>query len=198
MNAIKRRRRQRKEEREKKNRTKRVCYSKVKRNARLRFRLFAISTTTNVQRGFARYSRDDRRRRREIQSKDVELVSPETRHRAHTRSIRQFNVIFQISRRISRLSPVTGSKKSFPREGSRARQCICTERIYSPFNSAVWFVSFDGKLTPSRTLTSLTRDEDFGPNMNSTSRTRGRKLEPNINITSFFFSFLQSLKNIER
>ena len=39
-------------------------------------------------------------------------------------------------------------------------------------------------LTPSRTLTSLTRDEDFGPNMNSTSRTRGRKLEPNINITS--------------
>jgi len=33
-------------------------------------------------------------------------------------------------------------------------------------------------------LTSLTRDEDFGPNMNMTSQAREQKVGPNINITS--------------
>ena len=39
-------------------------------------------------------------------------------------------------------------------------------------------------LTPSRTLASLTRDEDFCPNMNIASLTREQILGPNVNITS--------------
>lgn len=39
-------------------------------------------------------------------------------------------------------------------------------------------------LTPSRILTSLTRDEDFGPNMNITSQTREQIVGPNMNISS--------------
>ena len=39
-------------------------------------------------------------------------------------------------------------------------------------------------LTPSRTLSSQTRDEDFGPNMNIASLTRDQILGPNVNMTS--------------
>jgi len=42
----------------------------------------------------------------------------------------------------------------------------------------------DCLLTPCRTLTSLTRDNNFGPNMDITSQTREKKCGPNVNITS--------------
>ena len=38
------------------------------------------------------------------------------------------------------------------------------------------FHSLEYRLTPSRALTSLTRDEDFGPNMNITSQAREQKV----------------------
>ena len=43
---------------------------------------------------------------------------------------------------------------------------------------------FSSHLTPSPTLSSQTRDEDFDPNMNIASLTRDQILGPNVNITS--------------
>ena len=39
-------------------------------------------------------------------------------------------------------------------------------------------------LTPCRTLTSLIRDNNFGPNMDITSQTCGNKCGPNVIVTS--------------
>ena len=71
-------------------------------------------------------------------------------------------------------------KKQTPRYANRAR----TKSLFESLVCVVSFVQLSvvflpllffnkSSLTPSRTLMSLTHDEDFGPNMNSTSRTRG-------------------------